>query len=180
MIVVWILRGALLGLLLPLLFPLYAMRSAFAWSGLGTVLLVLAAALVALAVVCALALGILGRVFDALIVFGLLGLVLCWPRGVRAPILRQITLAYRSLRRTIAGQVARCSLVDYAMCLGVSSLAIVMSVSSGLLHFLASALVVLLVVGLVWKWPRTQGLPFFRRLRRAFRALIDEIRRMLS
>lgn len=180
MIVVWILRGVLLALFLPLLFPLYAIKEAFAFTGLGVALLVLAAAFVALAVVCALALGLLGRVFDALIVFGLLGLLIRWPRGVRAPFHRQATLAYRSLRRAIAAQLRRCNLVDFAMCLGVSLLAVVMSVSAGSLNLLVSALVVLLVIGLVWKWPKAEGLPPPRKLRLAFRALLDEIRRMLS
>jgi hypothetical protein len=179
MIVVWIVRAALVALLVPVLLPLRAMRRSFVRSGLGLALLCLGWVLVALAIVCAVALGILGRLFDTFIVVGAIALFFRWPRGVRGSFAANTVRAYRGLRRTVAHQLETCSLVDYSLCLGITLLAVVMSLSSGLLSLLLTLLVALFVVGLVWKWPGETQAPFAAKLRKALRDLLDEIRRVL-
>jgi hypothetical protein len=90
-----------------------------------------------------------------------------------------LVLAHRSLRNAVARQLETCSLVDYTLCLGVTLLAIVMSLSSGLLSLFVTLFVALLVVGIVWKWPSTSGLPLFAKARLALRVLYHDIRRRL-
>ena len=176
---VWIVRVACLVCLLPVLFPVAALASAFAFSPIIIALLALALTLLALAIVFGFLLGVLGPVADTLILFGLIGLAWKWPRGIRAGLAEKLRLAYRGLRNAVAKQFRRCTLVDFSFCLVIALIAIVLSLSSGLLYFLLTALVVLFVVGVVWKWPQAPRLPLMKKLRLAIRELLNELRRML-
>lgn len=175
---VWIVRLACLVCLLPVLLPVASLASALAFSPIVIALLALALALLALAIVFGLLLGVLGPVADALILFGLIGLAWKWPRGIRAGLTEKLRLAYRGLRNAISRQLRDCTLVDFAFCLVIALLAVVLSLSSGLLHFLLTALVVLFVVGVVWKWPQAPRFPLMKKLRLAIRELLNELRRM--
>jgi len=173
---VWIVRLVLLVVFLPLILPLGALMGAFAIAPIPIALLLLAMALLALAIVFGLILGVLGTLIDVLIVFLLLGLVWKWPRGIHATPSTKIRLAYRSLRRTFSQQLRHCSTTDFALCLSIVVIAIVLSLSSGFLHFLLTLAVVLLIVGVVGKWPRSPHLPFLRKLQLALTALWDDLR----
>jgi hypothetical protein len=179
MTVVWIVRAVLVALVFPILFPVTAMRRAFVRTGLGLALFSLGLVLVALAVVCALALGILGRLFDTLILAAAVALFLRWPRGVRRSFSAKLLLAYRGLRNAVSRQLKTSSLVDYSLCLGVTLIAVVMSLSSGLLSLIVTLIVALLVVGMVWKWPTESQSPPLAKARQSLRDLFAEIRRML-
>jgi len=174
----WIVRVACLVCLLPVLFPVAVLASAFAFSPIVIALLALALALLALAIVFGFLLGVLGPVADALILFGLIGLAWKWPRGIRASLAEKLRLAYRGLRNVVAQQFRRCTLVDFAFCLAIALIAIVLSLSSGLLHFLLTTIVVLFVVGVVWKWPQAPHFPLTKKLRLAIRELLNALRHM--
>ncbi len=176
MLVVWILRLVLLAVFVPLLIPFRGLAAAFVFSPLPIALLLLALALLALAVVLGLILGVLGTLVDALIVLMLIGIAWKWPRGIDAPPPAKIRLAYRGLRNALRRQLRYSSATDFALCLSVVIIAIVLSLSSGFLHFLLTVGVVLLIVGVVWKWPRSPHLPLLRKLRLALRALWDDLR----
>ena len=104
----------------------------------------------------------------------LIGIAWKWPRGVRAPLPAKIRLAYRGLRNAFRQQLRHCSATDFALAIVV--IAIILSLSSGFLHFLLTVLAVLLIVGIVWKWPRSPHLPLLRKLQLALRALWDDLR----
>ncbi len=176
MLIVWILRLVLLALFLPLLIPFGALAGAFVFSPIPVALLSLALALLALAVVLGLILGVLGTLVDVLIVLMLIGIVWKWPRGIRAPVPAKIRLAYRGLRNAFRQQLRHCSATDFALALAIVVIAIILSLSSGFLHFLLTVLAVLLIVGVVWKWPRSPHLPLLRKLQLSLRALWDDLR----
>jgi hypothetical protein len=176
MLVVWILRLALLVLCLPLLIPFGALAAAFVFAPLSIALYTLALALLALAIVLGLILGVLGTLVDVFVVLVLIGLAWKWPRGIRAPSAAKLRLAYRSLRNTIAQQIRCSSATDFALCLAIVIIAIILSLSAGFLHFLLTVVVVLGVVGVVWKWPRSPNLSVVRKLRIALRTLWDDLR----
>ena len=176
MLVVWILRLVFLAIFLPLLIPFGALAGAFVFSPIPIALLLLALALLALAVVLGLILGVLGTLVDILIVLMLIGIAWKWPRGIRATVPAKIRLAYRGLRNAFRQQFRHCSATDFALCLSVVIIAIILSVSSGFLHFLLTVGVVLLIVGVVWKWPRGPHLPLLRKAQIALRALWDDLR----
>jgi len=111
-----------------------------------------------------------------LIVLILVGIVWKWPRGIDAPPLAKIRLAYRGLRNAFRQQLRHGSATEFALCLSVVILAIILSLSSGLLHFLLTVAVVLVVVGVVWKWPHGRQLTVPRKLQLALRALWDDLR----
>ncbi len=177
MLVVWVLRLVLLAVFLPLLIPIGALARSFVFAPIPVALLLLAFALFALAIVLGLILGVLGTLIDALIVLMLIGIGWKWPRGIRAPITTKIRLAYRSLRNTICHQLRNGSATDFALCLAIVIIAVILSLSSGFLQFLLTVCVVLLVVGVVWKWPRGPHLAFTRKLQLALRALWDDLRK---
>ena len=176
MLIVWILRLVLLTVFLPLLIPFGALAGAFVFSPIPVALLALALSLLALAVVLGLILGVLGTLVDVLIVLMLIGIAWKWPRGIRAPLPAKMRLAYRGLRNALRQQLRHCSATDFALALAIVVIAIILSLSSGFLHFLLTVLAVLLIVGIVWKWPRTPHLPLLRKLQLALRALWDDLR----
>jgi hypothetical protein len=176
MLVVWILRLVLLAVFLPLLIPFGVLGGTFVFSPIPIALLLLALALLALAIVLGLILGVLGTLADVLIVLMLVGMFWKWPRGVRATLPAKIRLAYRGLGNAIRQQFRHCSGTDFALCLSVAIVAIILSLSSGLLHFLLTVAVVLVIVGVVWKWPRGPHLPFPRKMRLALRELWNDLR----
>jgi hypothetical protein len=176
MLVVWILRLVLLVIFLPLLIPFGVLASAFVFSPVPIALLLLALALLALAVVLGLILGVLGTLVDTLVVLMLIGIAWKWPRGIRGTVPAKIRLAYRGLRNAFSQQLRHCSATDFALCLSIVIIAIILSLSSGFLHFLLTVGVVLLIVGVVWKWPRSPHLPLAHKLQLALRALWDDLR----
>ena len=176
MLIVWILRLVLLAVFLPLLIPFGALACAFVLSPIPVALLALALSLLALAVVLGLILGVLGTLVDVLIVLLLIGIAWKWPRGIRAPLAAKIRLAYRGLRNAFRQQLRHCSATDFALALAIVVIAIILSLSSGLLHFLVTVCVVLLIVGVVWKWPRSPHLSALRKLQIALRALWEDLR----
>jgi len=173
---VWIARAVLLALLVPFLGPLGALFASFTVSALGIALLLLALALLALGIVFALLLGVLGNLIDVAILLGLLGLLWYWPRGIRTQPGTKLRLAYRGVRNAISRQMRCITLLDFALCLAVVVMAIVLSLSSGVLHFVVTILIVLTLVGVIWKWPCGAHLPFARKLRMALRELWDDLR----
>lgn len=175
---VWIVRVLLLLLLFPFLLPLGLLAPMIFLSPLSLALFLLALVLLALGVVLGVALGVIGNLLDLLIVLGLIGLVWKWPRGIKASFPDKLRLAYRSLRDAVRQQARRFTAADLALCLVVVLIAVVLSLSSGFLHFLVTVVVVLVIVGVVWKWPAASTLPFFTKLRIALRALRDELRRI--
>jgi hypothetical protein len=179
MLIVWILRLVLLAAFLPLLIPFGALAGAFVFSPIPVALLALALSLLALAVVLGLILGVLGTLVDVLIVVILIGIAWKWPRGIRAPLPAKIRLAYRGLRNAFRQQLRHCSATDFALALAIVVIAIILSLSSGFLHFLLTVLAVLLIVGIVWKWPRSPHLPLLRKLQLALRALWEDLRARL-
>ena len=175
--IVWILRVVLLALFLPLAIPFHALAGAFVFAPIPMALLVLALALMALAVVLGLILGVLATLVDVVIVLILIGIAWKWPRGIRAPFQTKLRLAYRSLRNTFGQELRRCSTTDVALCLSVVLIAITLSLSSGFLQFVLTVAVVLALVGVVWKWPRSPHLPVLRKLQLALRAVWDDLRK---
>ena len=53
-------------------------------------------------------------------------------------------------------------------------IAVVLILSSGMIHFFLTIAIVLVVIGIVWKWPRTPRLAFATKLRLALVSLRDE------
>jgi len=176
MIFVWIVRGVLLLFLVPVLFPVRLLIRRLALTPMTFALLTLALALLALAIVFGLLLGVLGRLVDVLLLLGLIGIAWNWPRGIRASFSRKLHLAYRGLRNAFARQVRCFTLVDFVLCFVTMLIAIVLSLSSGFLHFFLMIFVVLTVIGVIWKWPRSPHLPFLRKLKLALRSLWDDLR----
>lgn len=174
---VWIVRAVLLVCILPLVFPLWVLGSAIFLSPLSFALFVLAVVLLALGIVLGIALGVIGNLVDLLIILGLIGLVWQWPRGIEGSFPDKLRLAYRGVRNAIRRQLRHCTSTDLALCLVVLVIALVLSLPSGLLHFLLTVLVVLAVVGVVWKWPAAPNLPFFTKLRISLQELKKEFRR---
>ena len=173
---IWIVRSVLLFLLLPVIVPFRAFVRTFHVSVMSLFLLLLALAIDALAIVLALILGVFGKLFDALIVFGIVLLLWKWPRGIRAQFHEKLRLAYRAAQNAACEQF-RCSAgIDLAFCIAIVAIAIVLSLSSGLLYFLATVLVILSVVGIIWKWPHSKHLPFQQKLRFAAQLLWRELR----
>ena len=173
---IWIARALALAAFLPAIFPPHAIASAFSTSAIGLALLALALALLVLAVVIGAIHGVLGSAADTLLLFGALSLLMKWPRGIRGRPLEKLKLAYRGLRNETARQLSHCTLVDYAFCLVVGLNAIILGLAAGIISFLATVTVVLLVAGLLWKWPTAPDLSFRHRLRIALREFLTAVR----
>gem|GEM_PF-5116149 len=121
-------------------------------------------------------LGVLGELFDALIVLGIAILLWKWPREIRAQFHEKLRPTYGAAQDAACEQF-RCSTgTDLAFCVAILAIAIVLSLSSGLLHFLVTVLVILSVVGVIWKWLHFKYLPFIQKLRFIARALWREPR----
>ncbi len=175
----WVVRAVLLACILPLFFPVLALRSAVLFSSLSLVLLALAVALFALGIVLGIALGVIGNLVDLLIVVGLITVVWKWPRGIGGSFPDKLRLAYRGVRNTIRRATSRCTSTDLALCLAVLVIAMVLSLSSGFLHSLLTVIILLTVAGVVWKWPTATNRPFLTKLRIALQELKREIKRRL-
>lgn len=172
----WIVRGLLLLLFFPLLLPLGWLVSLVLCSPLSLALFVLSLALLTLGIVLGIALGVIGRLVDFILVLSLIGLAWKWPRGIRANFWDKLRLAYRGLRNSVREQVRRCSPADFTLFIVISLIALVLGLSSGFLQFLFTAVVVLLTVGIVWKWPTSSTLPFSAKLKISLHELKEEIR----
>ncbi|MEA3239469.1 MAG: hypothetical protein U9Q94_06795 [Candidatus Bipolaricaulota bacterium] len=172
----WIVRALLLILVLPFLIPFGLLFSLIIASPLSLALFVLVLALLALGTVLGIALGVIGNLVDLVIVLGLIGIVWNWPRGAQGRFTEKLRLAYHRLRATLYRQVQQFTAADLAVTLVVILIAVVLSLSSGLIHFLLTLVIILAVVGIVWKWPHTVHLPFVTKLRLALVALRDELR----
>jgi len=172
----WIVRALLLILVLPFLIPFGILFSIVLASPRALALFVLVLALLALGIVFGIALGVIGNLVDLVIILGLIGIVWNWPRGAQGRFTDKLRLAYHRLRATLYHQVRQCGASDIALCLIVILIAVVLSLSSGLIHFLLTLVIILAVVGIVWKWPHTPRLPFVTKLRLALVALRDELR----
>ena len=175
----WIVRGALFLILLPILLPLVLLVAGIVFSPLSLALLLLALVVIALGVVVGIALGMIGNLLDVLIVLGLIGLAWAWPRGMRASFWDKLRFAYRRLGNALRRQVRQGNFTDLILCLAVVLIVAVLSLSSGVIHFLLTLTIVLLAIGIVWKWPRTSRLSFFTKLRIALYSLHAELRRFL-
>jgi hypothetical protein len=173
----WIVRGILLLLFFPLLLPLGWLVPVVRGSPLTFALFVLSLALLTLGIVLGIALGVLGRLVDFILVLGLIGLAWKYPRGTRASFWDKLRLAYRGLRNSVRDQIRRCSPADFALCFVITLIAFILALSSGFLQFLFTAVVVLLTVGIVWKWPTASTLSFSAKLRISLRELKAEIKR---
>jgi len=172
----WIVRAVLLLLLLPIVIPFRALGRTFRLSAIPVVLLALSLALDALAIVVALILGVLGPFFDVLIVLGIVLLLWKWPRGVRASRFEKILLAYRGVQNEACEQFRHTSCVDLSFCIAILALAVVLSLSSGLFAFVATVVIVLSIIGVIWRWPHSGHLPFLQKLRFAARDLWRQLR----
>ncbi len=173
----WIMRAMLLLLVMPLVVPFRALARSFRPSSMAVVLLILSLVLDALAIVLALIQGVLGAFIDVLIVLGIVLLLWKWPRGVRAATwIEKIRLAYRGVQNEACEQFRCASCIDLAFCLSVLALAVVLSLSSGLFSFLATLVIVLGIIGIIWRWPHSPHLPFLQKLRFAMRDLWRQLR----
>jgi len=161
----WIVRVLLLLILLPFLLPLGLIFSTVFLSPLALAMFILAVVLLALGIVLGIALGVIGNLVDLLIVVGLIGIVWHWPRGIKGRFGDKLRLSYRRMRNTVHRLARQCTAADLALCLVVVLIAMVLSL-----------VVILAVIGVVWKWPRNPHLHFFAKLRLALIALRDEIR----
>ncbi|MEA1871535.1 MAG: hypothetical protein U9N00_05025, partial [Candidatus Bipolaricaulota bacterium] len=134
------------------LIPFGLLFSLIIASPLSLALFVLVLALLALGIVFGIALGVIGNLVDLVIVLGLIGIVWNWPRGAQGRFTEKLRLAYHRLRATLYRQVRQFTAADLAVTLVVILIAVVLSLSSGLIHFLLTLVIILAVVGIVWKW----------------------------
>jgi len=176
MVGLWVVRGILLLLFLPILVPFRVLFRAFRYTGISIALLLLSLAMLCLAIVLAIITGVLGPLLDVLIVSALILMVWKWPRGLRAQFPEKVRLAYRGAFNAACDRF-RCSTgIDYCFCVSIVLFALVLSLSSGFLHFAITVLVVLAVIGIIWKWPTSSHLPLQRKLVLALRELWKEMR----
>jgi len=59
--------------------------------------------------------------------------------------------------------------INLTFCIAIVAIAVVLTLLSGLLHFLLTVVVVLTVLVVIWKWPHSKYLPFLQKLRFAGR-----------
>lgn len=175
---VWVVRSLLLLLLLGLFLPFELIFALAFASPVAFVLSLLVLAVFGLGIVFALALHVLGSLIDIVLILGLIGIVWKWPRGMRGSSWDKLKIAFYSLKGAVREQIRRLTGTDIVILGGILLVVFALSLSSGLLHFLLTVATVLLVVGIVWKWPRHPRLGFFDKLRLALRELYNEIRRI--
>ncbi len=176
MLFAWIVRALLLVLVLPFLIPFGIIFSMAFVSPLSVALFVLVLALLVLGTVLGIALGVIGNLVDLVIVLGLIGIVWNWPRGTHARFIEKLRFASHRLHTALYRQVRQSTTVDIALGFGVILIVVIMSLSSGLIHFLLTLIITLTVIGIVWKWPRAARLPFATKLRVALVSLRNELR----
>ncbi len=179
MVFAWILRGILLLLLFVVLFPFEIIVALAFASPVAFSLFLLILAVLVLGFVLALVLHILANLIDVLIIIGLIGIVWKWPRGMRGSFFDKLRVAIHSLKRELKAQVQHLTYTDALLIAGIFLIVLILSLSSGILHSLITVLVILLVAGIMWKWPRNLRTRFLDKLRIALHALLDELRRMV-
>ncbi len=175
----WILRGILLLLFFVVLFPFEVILALALASPVAFALFLLVLVFFALVFVLALALHVMANLIDVLIIIGLIGIAWKWPRGMHGSFFDKLRFAIHSLKLELRRQMRHLTRADVGLIAGIFLLVLVLSLSSGALHFLLTVLVVLLLVGIVWKWPRDPRIRFLDKLRLALRTLFDELRRMV-
>jgi len=175
----WLVRGILLLLFFVFFLPFEIIFALVFASPVAFALGLLVLVFLALGFTLALALHVLGNLIDILLILGLIGIVWKWPRGVRGSFFDKLRISVHSLRRSLSEQVQRLSGSDLALLGIILLIVLILSLSSGLFHFLLTVAVVLLTVGVVWKWPRNLHASFMEKLRLALRALYDELRRIV-
>ena len=175
----WILRGILLLLLFVVLFPFEVILALALASPVAFAVFLLVLVFLVLIFVLALALHVLANLLDVLIILGLIGIAWKWPRGMRGSFFDKLRVAIHALKLELKAQMRYLTRADVGLIAGIVLIVLVLSLSSGALHFLLTVLVVLLLVGIVWKWPRNPRIRFLDKLRIALRALFDELRRMV-
>ena len=176
MLFAWIVRLLLLAIVLPFLIPFGILFSLIIASPLSLALSVLVLVLLALVSVLGIALGVIGNLVDLIIVLGLIGIAWNWPRGTRGRFIDKLRISYHRLRATLYHQVRRFTTADLVVALVIIVIAVVLSLSSGIIHFLLTLITLLAVIGIVWKWPRAGRLPFVTKLRVALVSLREELR----
>ncbi|HDL86395.1 MAG TPA: hypothetical protein ENH11_08755 [Candidatus Acetothermia bacterium] len=172
----WIMRALLLILVLPFLIPFGILFSLIIASPLSLALFVLVLALLALGIIFGIALGVIGNLADLIIVLGLIGIVWNWPRGARGKFVEKLRFASHRLRTALYHQMRQFTAIDIALGIGVILIMVILSLSSGLIHFFLTLAIILAVIGIVWKWPRAARLPFATKLRVALVSLRNELR----
>lgn len=175
----WIVRGILLLLFFVFFLPFEIVFALVFASPVAFALSLLILVFLALGFTLALALHVLGNLIDILLILGLIGIVWKWPRGMRGSFSDKLSVSVRSLKRAISEQIRRLNGADLALIGIILLIVFILSLSSGLFHFLLTVTVVLLVVGIVWKWPRDLRIGFMEKLRLALQALYDEFRRII-
>ena len=175
----WIVRMLLLAIVLVLIIPFGLLFSLIVASPLSFALFILTLAVLALGAVLGIALGVIGNLVDLIIVLGLMGIVWNWPRGARGQFIDKLRVSYHRLRATLYRHMRQLTVIDLVIWAGVILIVVVLSLSSGIVHFLLTLAIILAVVGIVWKWPHTAHLPFGAKLRLALVSLRDELRGFL-
>ncbi len=173
----WVLRLILLTVYLVFFLPLRILASLVLASPLSFTLFLLVLALFALGTVLALAVHVLGNLIDVILVLGLIGIAWKWPRGMRGRFSDKLRFALRALQMEIEHSLHHLTGTDLAIIGGIVLVIVLLSLSSGVAHFLLTISVVVLAIGVVWKWPRNPRMRFIAKLRFALRALYNELRR---
>ena len=176
MLFAWIVRMLLLIAVLVFIVPFGIIFSLIIASPLSFALFILMIALLVLGAVLGIALGVIGNLVDLIVVLGLMGIVWNWPRGTRGRFVEKLRFSYHRLRASLYRQLRQLTVIDLSLCAVVVLIAVVLSLSSGLIHFLLTLTTVLVVIGIVWKWPRVGHLPFAAKLRVALVSLHEELR----
>ncbi len=174
----WVMRLLLLAIVVPFFIPFGMLFALVVASPLSLALFLLILAFFVLGIVFSVALGVIGSLIDLVIVLGLIGIVWNWPRGAHGRFVDKLGIASRRLRTFMRHQFRQLTAADLALCAVVILLAVVLSLSSGVIHFLLTVVITLLVIGIIWKWPRSYRLSFTAKLRVALRSLRNELRRL--
>ena len=173
----WAARLLLLLVLLVFFLPVELFLALAFASPLGLALVLLALVVFALGIVFALVFHVLGNLIDILLILGLIGVIWKWPRHMRGSFFDKLRVAVYSLRHTVTAYMRRLTGADIALIGTILVIVLVLSLSSGLLHFLLTVAVVLLAIGIIWKWPRNPRIGFWDKLHLALWALWGELRR---
>ena len=174
----WVVRLLLLVIVLPFLIPFGILFGLIIASPLSFAVFVLILALLVLGVLLGVALGVVGNLIDLVIVLALIGILWHWPRATGGRFVDKLRISSRRLRDVLRIQLRRFTTADLVICLLLILVAVILSLSSGLVHFLLTIFVTLLIIGIVWKWPRSSHLPLAAKLRIALVSLREELRRL--
>ncbi len=174
----WVIRLVLLTFYVAVLVPLGILVALVSASPVAFALFLFVLALTVVGIMFALAAHVLGSLIDVVLVLGLIGIAWKWPRGMRGRFIDKLRFAVRALRIEVEHGIRRLTGVDIAILGGIALVIVLLSLSSGVIHFFLTIAVVLLVIGIVWKWPRNPRIRFTDKLRLALRALYMELRRI--